>query len=55
MPSDSMQRLPNCPFNIVVRSACRELPGEGSYRLISTDEDEDGMTTMVLELVEADA
>lgn len=51
MPSDDngVQHLLNlnCPFEIKERSPCDPL-----YRLISTEEEEDGTITMILELVE---
>lgn len=52
--TDALQRLPKCPFKIECRSTCKELPSEGSYKLISTEEAKDGTVTMVLELIEAD-
>ena len=41
-----MQNLLNCPFEVRERSPCDRL-----YKLISVEEGEDGMTTIVLELV----
>lgn len=49
----ALQSLPNCPFEIDVRSICREPPSGGSYKLISIDEEEDGTVTITLGLLEA--
>lgn len=48
-----MQNLLNCPFEVIKRSPCDQLCDQ-LYRLVSVKEDEDGVVTMTLELVEED-
>jgi len=43
------EKLPGCPFEIMERMPCDPL-----YRLVSMEEDEDGVVTMVLERVGED-